>query len=279
MRSRFPLILAGLVVLAIASLVMLGCSDDETPPTANNNDQHDALVLAAVTARVNEALDSAVDRFTAGLEVAELEDRDVKDILFGPIDPDTSETPEDNGDGWWVLGSTDLALGVNTAIVDSLQYLDGVTPQNTPVGADAMVIKHHYTVTNADTTVSYTDLAHDADLQIHGIDGTSATITGEVQLDVFDKDLSASSTVRQHFVIDAELSGITVEKQAEGWTTGCPVSGTLSVNVQYTYKLNSNATETINWQFDVTFTDGSVAVDVTNTDDLSTSYDADICTL
>jgi hypothetical protein len=282
MRSRFPLILVGLVALAAASLVMVGCSDDENPPTTNNNN-HDELVLAAVTAQVSSLLDSAVAQFSDGAYLADISDPDsvqthILDRLLGPTPPDSSEDPEDNN-GWLVLYSTTLASGVSASVVDSLQYLDGSTPSTTPVGSDAVSMKHHYTAECADTTVTHTDLIHDADLRIDGIDGTSATILGEVNVVVDSKFVSADSTVRQHWNIEAEVNDVVIDQQNGHWTTGCPTSGAISVNVQYTYKKNSSATEVIIWTYVVTFTDGTVSVDVTNTNDLSTSYEDTVCVM
>jgi hypothetical protein len=278
MRSRFPLILAGLVALAVASLVMVGCSDDENPPTTNN-DNHDELVLAAVTAQVNTALDSAVARFASGVYVIDLEERNIDDRLFGPLVPDSSNDPVEDSTYWWIFYRTTLASGLGTTIVDSVQYLDGTTPQFVRAGADAMTLKHHYNAQYDDTTVSHTDLTYDSDLHIDGIDGVSATVLGDLEFDIDSKFVSSDSTVRQHWIIQAEVGGVVIDKLVSGWDTGCPTSGAISISVQYTYKKGSAATETINWTYDVTFTSGSITVDVTNTNDLSTSYDEDICSL
>jgi hypothetical protein len=49
------------------------------------------------------------------------------------------------------------------------------------------------------------------------------------------------------------------------------------VNVEYTQARNEDIPTTTNWQFDVTFTDGNLAVDVT-VGQLTSSYEHSLCT-
>ncbi len=259
---------------------MAGCSDDDNPPpTTNPPDNEEALVLAAVTAQVNSTLTEVVDRLDAGIEVAGITEAQVRDVLFGPFVPDSSETPADNDFDWWVVYVTDLASGLGTSRVDSLQYLDGVDPIATPVGADAMNLRHYYSATYSDTTVTHTNLDRVIDLHFAGIDGVSTTVSGTANTEVNHKFVSTDSTVHHDFTIEATLTDIIIAQQGGNWATGCPTWGTISVEVVYVYQKNSAAARTTTWTFDATFSSGSVNVDVANTTGLTTSYDTQVCSL
>ncbi len=273
MRFRNSLFLVGIIALCTVGLVLFGCSDDDNPPTINNNNVVD-YVLEAVTAQVNEHLDTTVARFDAGISVAGVTSTDIiDDRLLGPLIPDSSVEV----DNWFVWFASDLEAGVGIAIIDSLQYLYRGVAQADAVGADELTFTHYYTCTHGDTTVSYANTSLQSDLDLTNIDNVAATINGNVNTDIHSKLVTTDSTVWEDWTIEAAVSEVTVQKKITGWDTGCPATGTVQVNVTYTRQNGTANPSSTEWVFTATFDDGVASVDVTNTDDLSTSYEEQVC--
>ena len=279
MRSRNSLILVGVVTALAVSVLVLGCSDDDTPTTTTPVEEDHGIesMLDIVSAQVNQYLDSAVTAMESGLRVATFADiggDDIGDAFMGAIHPDST-----NGDNDWIIAwVTDLQAGLGTmTIVDSLTYVVGGELGVSANGADAMYVKHNYSYQAADTTVSFNNVAHRGFVHITGIDGMTATVNGDFRTVVNDKFVSSDSTVWNDWVIEADLCDLQMVRTGDCWTTGCPNSGTASVTVQYTYARDLDIPTTTIWDYQVAFSDGEIDVDVT-IGNLSTSYEYTLCT-
>ena len=279
MRSSKSLVLAGIIATAALLIMALGCSDDEpslapAPPDDNGIES----LLGVVQGQVHQYLDSASVIMESGLEVATIVDVSIGgigDLFMGSAFPDSTL-----GYSVWIVSwLTDLQSGVGVLnVVDSLSYLVNNTLSINARNATAMFVKHNYTYGSADTNVSHTNVTHHANLQVEGLQGTLAVITGEFNAGVQQKEVTAQSTIWNNWTLEIQAGGLEFEKDAGVWSSGCPNSGTCIVNVAYTRAQDEDIPTTTNWQFEITFTDGNMAVDVT-TGHLNTSYEHQLCTL
>jgi hypothetical protein len=279
MRSSKSLVLAGIVATAALLIMALGCSDDEptvAPPTPVDNGIES--MLGVVQEQVHQYLDSATEVMESGLEVATIVDVNTEfigDVFMGSAFPDSTHTVS----AWIVSWLTDLQAGQGTMnVVDSLSYLVNNTLSVNARNATAMFVRHNFSYQSEDTTASYTNITHYANLEVQGLQGSLAVITGEFNASVQQKEVSAQSTVWNNWSLEVQAGGLEFEKDGGTWTSGCPNSGTCTVNVVYTRAQDEDIPTTTNWQFEITFTDGNMAVDVT-TGQLSTSYEQQLCTL
>jgi hypothetical protein len=279
MRSSKTLLLAGMATIVAVLTMALGCSDDSTPtytppPVENNGIES---LLGVVQDQVHAYLDSAITATESALRVATYVDVGTDDIgsgFMGPVIPDSTR-----GDKYWIVSfATDLQAGAGTmSIVDSLTYVvDGKLSVNAK-GADAMYVKHNYGFQSLDTNVTYTDIVHHGFLHITGIDGTTATINGDFVTTIDSKVVTVVSTVWDNWTLEVTVTNLAVDRDGDSWTTGCPGSGNCTVGAAYEHAEDQDIPTTTNWNLDITFTDGNMAVDVT-TGNLNTSYEHTLCT-
>jgi hypothetical protein len=267
MRSNRSLLLAGLAALVTVTFLALGCSDDDstaTPPvTPDPDDNTFETMLGVVQGQVSQYLDSAIATMESGLEVAKFVNPDVVrpgdigDLFMG------SGFPDSTVDGDWIVSYlTDISSGVGTkTVVDSITYVANGHYSNSARDAESMFARHKFQYLNQDTTVTSTDIIHHGNLDITGIDGFTATINGFFTATVRDKFVSTDSTTT-----------------GGAWTSGCPNSGTCTVNVIWQHAVDDELPTYTQWQLDVTFTDGVIVVDVA-TGNLTASYEDTVCTL
>jgi len=279
MRSSKTLLLAGMATVVAVLAIALGCSDDSTPtynPPPEENNGIESL-LGVVQDQVHAYLDSAITATESALRVATFIDIGTDDIgnnFMGPVIPDSTRD-----DAYWIISyATDLQAGAGTMIiVDSLTYVVNGDLSVNARGADAMYIKHNYGFQSLDTNVTYTDIAHRGYLHITGIDGTTATINGDFVTSINSKVVTNDSTVWNNWALEVAVTNLTVDREGDSWTTGCPGSGSCTVDAEYEYARDQDIPVTTNWYLDITFTDGNMAVDVT-TGNLNTSYEHTLCT-
>ncbi len=283
MRSRNSLIWAGIVTTLLVSVTMWGCSDDAAAPTTTNvivdEDRSIETMIDDVSEQVNSYLDSTVSVMAAGLRVATYVDVGGGDWgdLYAGGGYDVDSLDQDHS--WIVAWTSDLQAGVGAmSKTDSITYVvDGVIGTITS-GADEMYVRHHYTFVSSDTTTTFADVGNHCNLHITGIDGTTATINGTVNATVYDKAVTGTSTTWNIWDIEVTLDDVDVTKTSTAWTNGCPNSGSCTVAVEYTYAEDTDVPMTTSWLYDVTFTDGTMAADVT-IGNLNASYENDLCTI
>ena len=277
MRSKRSLLLAGMAAFVAVTIMALGCSDDDQPAPAAPVDNGIESLLSAVQTQVHQYLDSAVVTMYAGLKVATFVDtgsaEDVGNLFMGSGFPDSTRS------GSWIVSYlTDLSSGAGTkSIVDSITYVVdghfGVNARN----AEAMYARHKFNFVSDDTTVTFTNLTNHGDLHITGIVGTTATINGAFDVTVRDKVVNDQSTLWNNWTIQVNATDLTFNRTSTAWTSGCPNSGTATVNVVWQQAQDDHIPTYTQWQMNITITDGQMAVDVT-TGNLSSSYEHSLCT-
>lgn len=281
MRSTKTLILAGIAAILIVGLLGLGCSDNDAPTTTTTtiileDNGIDALV-GTVSTQVNAYLDSAVSVIDAGLQVAtfiDIDAGDIGDVFMGGFLPDS--TKEEHN--WIVSWATDLQAGLGRlTIIDSLTYIVNGALSVSARDATDMWVKHNYNFQTSDTTVTFNNLSQHGSLHIAGIDGTTALINGEFSTVISNKFVSNDSTTWNEWTISMDVNNLAVSRTGAAWDNGCPVSGAVTAVVEYLQAKDTDVPTVTVWEFNMTFTDGAVAVNV-STGNLSASYDLALCT-
>lgn len=276
MRFRNSYSLMGIFALAICGLVMFGCSDDDTPPpTQPDGDvviSSEGLYTLA-SAQVDAQMDSILVRLKAGVEAATVESVHADDRgVFGPNPHDSASS----GD-WFVRWASNLVAGLGTSTIDSIQYVRGGVVQSNAVDADAVTFNHSWSLTNADTTVTYADVDFYSHLSIVDVNLNTVTIDGNLNLTVHSKDVSADSTIWQDWDIQTSLVALRLEKSS-GWESACPSTGMLEMTISHTYQKDNDVAIVTNWEVNVSFNDGKVFVNTTNNNDITKSSSYQACT-
>ncbi len=275
MRSRNLIFIVGLVVLSAFLLMVVGCSDDDSAPTQVFDDgDTDSIAhpqFSAVKDQVEGFVDDTRGFVNDGLSMTVASAQELDDLVFGPVPPDSSQT----SDYWLIYFLWQSSLRIWA--LDSIRFLDDGVPQETALGADQILFRHYWRKSVDDTTVSYTIFDIHSDLDITGVDGTTATANGTHDLAVESKYVSDDSTVWWTFDVQATITDYTVNKADTYWNYGCPVSGSMTVTVDASYQKDSGEAVNTSWRFDLTLTDGLMDADVT-LGSQTCSYSTQVCT-
>ena len=277
MRSRNLIFIVGLVVMSAFSLTFVGCSDDDPAPTqiSGGDDVVDTIAspqFSTVKEQVEDFVEDTRGLVNDGLSMALASVDELDDIVFGPAPPDSSK----QSDNWLIYFF--MQAGAQIYGLDSIRFLNNGVPRGDVVGADQILFKHYWCKNVNDTTVSHATLDIHSDLDLTGIDGTTATIDGFHNVVIASKYVSNDSTVWWDFDIQATITDFTVNKSGSYWNYGCPCSGSMSVTVDASYKKDSAAVANTSWEFDLTFTNGLMEAEVTLDTD-TCSYSTQVCTV
>jgi hypothetical protein len=274
MRSGRILYIVGLLTLVGLFGLMAGCSDDKEPVSSNG----DNTQYQEVTAEVNQLLDSSVAEFADNLNlIQEGQSNSETDIIIGAqyssYDPDSIVLVTD---GWHVVYAVDLVAGYNMELVDSLLFMKHGWVQNEVRDCDQFSLIHRFSYSNPDTTGNYRNSNVVANLLFSNLNTTQAVISGTKQHTINTKTVTDGGVVKRTYEMNMTFSGIAVAKAMEGWTQGCPASGTVTGTVNYTVQRGSSVPTTTTWTYEITFTDGEVAGTVT-AGPYERTYTASIC--
>jgi hypothetical protein len=273
MRSGKFFFVAGLVVMFALIGLIIGCSSNKDASPVSGLSEAD-IQYSAVTAEVNQFVDSTVAQFVGGLDIALQDDQNGQtDIITGAYSSQNPDSVVTNG-GWHVVYSSDVVAGYNAFLIDSIQFQHLLIPQDKRAGADAMVVSHHFSVTNPDTTVDYRNNDVQSTLRFNGINLSSATINGiRTQIVTVKTDFT-----KRTFNIQMVVSGVTVPKANNGWVKGCPASGLIQGSVDYTIQRGSSVPTTTTWNYSITIDNGTATATVV-AGAYSKSYTAPVCTM
>lgn len=268
MRSqKFSLGLA-LLILGGISVVMVGCSGDDSPTSSTKAGSVTDPNFLLVQSEVDDFVDASVEHFTNGLgSMNALGEGDIEPILYGPGVPTTSDTSYYTGT-WHVIEST-WDLPANTfQLLDSLQFRDAAgTPQQTGSGTASLTFRTHWTDMIGDTSVTHTNLTGHSDLVFTNLLDISnqATINGTADLLVEDKIVSVvDGTTWRSYDLDGTLVNVSVDRGNDGgWSNGTPVAGQLTATVTMVSTVRSEDPVTFDWTITVTFTDGDARTHLT----------------
>jgi hypothetical protein len=271
--GRFMYIIGLLVLVGLFGL-MAGCSDNKEPVSSNN----DNTQYQQVTAEVNQLLDSSVTEFAGNLTmIQEAETNTHTEVLidarYSSYNPDSVVLVND---GWHVVYAADLVAGYNMELIDSLQFRKQGWVQNDARDCDQFTLVHRFSNSNPDTTGDYRNSSVLSHMNFSNLNTTQAVISGTKEHVITTKTVDGADVVKRTYDMNLELSGITVNKADNGWTVGCPASGTITGTVNYTVQLGSAVPTTTTWTYEITFTNGEVSATVT-AGPYQRTYTATVC--
>lgn len=277
MSSRKSLFVAGLFVVALAAVCLMGCGDDDkgtsTSPNLLSGEDY-----VATTSHVNGLVDSTLSVIADGLTSilsGVASDGDVVEqmpgLFYGPGVP---------GDGtyddvWLVVTAASLTASGTSYYLDSLQFTVAGVPQQTSVGADHLELRHLWRVSSDDTTVTYTDYESQGQLYFDNIDGNLSTVSGTLTLEVDSKEVGAT-TEWKTWDVTFELNGLTVDRLTGSWSNGCPTQGEINATVTYVSQVGTADPVEVAYEYTITITDGAAAVSAVS-GTKSATYNVEYC--
>lgn len=279
MRSSKVIFAGGLALLALIGLFLFGCSDDKPSSVVGTSVIHSEYETLQEVVDAN--VDSMLALFNTGLEIIDLGNNsenevNASDVLYSATRPDSVGVSGD----WYLIYDTEgnLGLGYSNVLLDSIRFIRNGMFLDTPQGADAMNIRHYWTYNNLDTTVNYTNYDVHGNFDLYGVDQESVNIAGYNNLQVNMKETTNSLPFRHQFTMENTFTNLVLENVEGDNNFGCPLSGTITVDVEMTYQIGENIAEVTDWQFVYTFENGSAQVQVTLGSDRE-NYTCDFCQL
>lgn len=277
MSSRKSLFVAGLFVLSLVAIGLMGCGDDDKGTSTNPN-LLSGEDYVATTSQVNGLVDSTISVVADGLAsilsgVAGEGDiaTQMPGIFYGPGVPGDGSYD----DTWLVVTAAQLSASGTIYYLDSLQFSVNGVPQMTSVGADNLELRHLWRVTTDDTTASYTDYETTGTLEFEGVDGDLATVSGTLTLEVESKEVG-TTTEWNTWEIAIDLTGVTIDKSTGSWANGCPGQGTIDATVSLTTQVGQDNPTVTEYEYTITIEDGSATVAAVS-GTKSATYSVDFC--
>jgi len=279
MRSSKIIFTGGLVLLAVLGLLLFGCSDDKPSSVIGTSVIHSEYDVLQETVDAN--VDSMLTLFNTGLNIIDMGNNseaeiNASDILYSAVRPDSIGVSGE----WYLIYNTEgnLGLGYSNVLLDSIRFIRNGSFLDTPQGADAMNIRHRWTYTNLDTTVSYTNYGAVGNFDFFGVDQETVNITGNNSLQVNMKETDNDLSIRHQFTMENTFTNLVIENVEGEYNFGCPLSGSINVSVEMTYQIAENIADITSWEFVYTFENGTAQVQVTRGSDRE-NYTCDFCQL
>ena len=117
-----------IIGLLFASIIIWGCSDDDSTPTTTSFTQGDPedADYQLVMDQIEVFVDSSLSNIKSGFNSTNLLPTDtlVDPIHYGPIDPDKDSTSAVYVNGWHVVYIARVEDQYRTAMRDSIQFRD-----------------------------------------------------------------------------------------------------------------------------------------------------------
>ncbi len=247
MRSQKLFFVATLAACALAAL-LVGCSKDSspvTPPVSDNG-------FNAVQSEFTNFADSLVAQFGVHLDAYTTALAGDIQVAYSPINPDSTVLADG---GWHVVYASDLIAGYDFYLVDSIRFLSHGNVQNVALGADQMHVIRRWGVQNPDTTADYRNIEVASSFLFGGLNSDTATVWGGRQATLHTKQVTTAATVKRTYEIAMVATGIVIPKSSNGWTKGCPQSGSINGTIVQTVD-DGNVPVTTSWNYEVTATAG-----------------------
>jgi hypothetical protein len=251
MRSR-NLAVWGVAALFAITGMIVGCSKNSSGPT-NPITNPEFNYMAAQS---NEVVDSLVGLTDLALDMTvAVTDEVLNDLAFGPMPTDSFSVQ----DAWHIYLLTNSASGVTSSYIDSVVFLLNGEPQVRPEGANEMYYIRNWSGTSDDTTVSYKNTEVRTFLNAINTDDAAATLTGSAQIAILDVDKSGGEVVVRELTMNGTIADYNVDR-TNGWNSGCPTSGTITVEATLSVTVGAAAPTVSEWTFEVTFENGRTIV-------------------
>ncbi len=275
MRLGMLTALAGLIVLSMA--LVIGCSSDKTTtsPTITYGELTDPEFIP-VKAQVDSVLTSIVSDVLSGFNKLSVAPGDTSSVQADMTPPSVEPDPNANPDSllavyfgdWNYVYATYTGTTYFSRLRDSIQYkTDGVAQQNPTGTVDFIHNITNWTFTVIDQNTTHTDYAGRTDFTLTNLDQTTATINGTFTTTVKNVFVGIDSSFTELYSFDVDMTNFTVSENSGAWITGCPNTGSLSLDLGYTYTYETNldfGSGNSNWTATASFSSGTATVNIGN---------------
>jgi len=277
MRPKF--VFPGLVLMALVALLMWagGCSDDRSVTTGITPGAEDDPGFLLAQDHINNYLDSVNVTYEMALAKTYpvdnepwLPDRSKydNDSLVNPVVAkvhDSSNVYEEwYANEWHMANFAFYYDDMVYSFYDSVQFQVDQLSLSVAEGADYLRYIRHWSYVSRNTDVTHTDLSGYFDFEFNGLDEEIATINGNDNFMVTWNYISVDSTIEAVFAFEATVNDLNISKDAEElWSCGCPVSGSLGLDLEISYTKNGGAfpeLTTSSWEISAEIEDGSATV-------------------
>ncbi|MBI5265705.1 MAG: hypothetical protein HY851_00585, partial [candidate division Zixibacteria bacterium] len=218
--------------------------------------------------------DSLVDLAGLGLNMTVVANADIlTELAFGPMPVDSATI----SDTWHIFLLTNSGSGVSDAWIDSVQFLkDGIAQVNAS-GANQMSYVRNWTQTALDTTASYTNLTSHTVLGATATDQVYGVVNGQFTMDRTDVTKSNGETTVRTLSLAGAMTNFTVERYSN-WHSGCPTTGTFTIEATLTVTPSAGSPIVSTWMFDISLVNGRALITTTESG-VSFVASADLCTM
>jgi hypothetical protein len=267
--------LCGIVLLAVVGIV--GCSDDETtaPPSVTYGSLDDPQFVP-IKAQIDDALTNFVGDVVAGFDNLYVRPGDTASVRADLTPPSTVPDPNADPDilvvlyqnGWHFVYATYTGDVYQSRLADSIQYQIDGTPVEEPSGSvDYIHFITNWTFTALDPNVSHINYTGRTEFELANLDLNAAVVNGAAARTLEVAYIANDTTMNNVFSFNGTVENLTVPKAELGWSSGCPISGTIDMTLAHVFSWSNGATFGVggrNWTIAVTFDDGTATVTADN---------------
>jgi len=271
------LTISGIGLVAITALIFWagGCSDDSSISTSILPGSETDPGFLIVQDQVNNYLDSVDVIYSLALSKVYIEAEGARDPDIKPVTEESNPdirvgrigTPvaiEGYSDGWHWYQYEYFYDTYSHSFSDSIKFMNDDLYLYLSEGLDYMRYIRHWDYINDATTETHTDLSGYFDIELRGLDGNTATISGFDNFLVEWHYASVDSTVDAVFGVEATIANVEVNRETgEIWANGCPCGGTINLDVNVSYTLTANSFPVMtarSWEITVGIADGVATV-------------------
>lgn len=278
MRSGKAILAGGLILALVILAALIGCNSDKR--AAIDNNPADTSATALQYSQVEQGVTGLVDSLAAtvggllgvvslqnGVDTTPLPPAD-----YGPIIPDSIRT----ANAWTIVYRGQVAAGIIDAYVDSVQFLLRGQVLASARNADHASLRHSWRYEQLDTTVAYRNFWSTGRLEIHGIDGGTATVSGTFVRTFAGMAGTGDNQVRARLTVSSLFSGLEFTKAENGWSRGCPSNGAFTATANLIWRRGGNPPDTTGWTITGQITSGTLSVSFTR-DGQVYEYSGPVC--
>ncbi|MEE9442105.1 MAG: hypothetical protein V3V99_05500 [candidate division Zixibacteria bacterium] len=281
--------LAGMLIIATAFMISCSSNDNNvTTPTITYGDNDDPEFVP-----MQVQIDSVLYNFAAdildGLENLQIPPGDPTEtradlVPAGEIpletDPDTLFHVYQNG--WHYVYAKNTGNTYESRLRDSVRYeIDNVAVETATYDVDYIHVIDNWTFTAVNQNVTHTDYAGHNEFEISGLDLNECTITSSTNNNISVHFVQGDSSMTNTFSFSINTDNLVVAKTNEGWKSGCPSSGTVSMTLSHVYTWDNGLTignGSSSWTIEATFDDGTATVTADNGTE-TWRYTCEVCTI
>ncbi|MFH1699272.1 MAG: hypothetical protein ABIE07_01690 [Candidatus Zixiibacteriota bacterium] len=281
--------LAGILIIATAFII--SCSSDDnkaTTPTITYGDNNDPEFVP-IQVQIDSVLQNFASDILDGLENLQTPPGDPTqtraDLVPAgeiPIDTDPDTLIHVYQNGWHYIYAKHSGNSYEARLRDSVRFeTDNVPVEVATNAVDYIHVIDNWTFTAVNQNVTHTDYAGRNEFEISGLDLNECTINSSTNNNISVHFVQGDSTMDNSFSFNVSTDNLIVKKATDGWYSGCPSSGTVSMTLSHVFTWDNGLTignGSSSWTIEATFDDGTATVTADNGTE-TWRYTCEVCTM